>query len=65
MSVIANETKAKPYMTMEELAAYFGVCTKTIANWKRDGLLVYIQIRRVVRFNVAACEESLRENQVI
>jgi predicted site-specific integrase-resolvase len=65
MSAIANEAKTKPYMTMEELAEYFGVCTKTIANWKRDGLLVYIQIRRVVRFDVAACAESLRENQVI
>ena len=65
MSAIVNETKAKPCMTMEELAEYFGVCTKTIANWKRDGLLVYIQIRRVVRFDVAACKEALRENQLI
>jgi len=65
VSVIATETKPKHYMTIEELAEYFEVCTKTIANWKRDGLLVYIQVRRVVRFNVAACEESLRQNQLI
>lgn len=65
MSPIATKTKPKPYMTIEELAEYFGVCTKTIANWKRDGLLVYIQVRRVVRFNVGACEESLRQNQMI
>jgi predicted site-specific integrase-resolvase len=65
VSAIANETKTKPYMTIEELAEHFGVCTKTIANWKRDGLLDYIQVKRVVRFKVAACEESLRENQVI
>jgi hypothetical protein len=28
-------------------------------------LLIYIQVRRVVRFDAAACEESLRENQIL
>ena len=50
----SSGVKAKAYMTIEELAEHFHVDPRTIANWKRDGLLVYFQVRRVVRFDVAA-----------
>lgn len=61
----SNETQRKPYMTAEELAVYLGVCKKTVANWKQAGLLVFFQIRRVVRYDVTACVESLRNHQAL
>jgi hypothetical protein len=62
MQAIADETKVKRYMTIKELADYFSVCPKEIGEWKRAGLLVFIQVKRVVRFQVAACEQFLLEN---
>jgi excisionase family DNA binding protein len=65
MTPLDTKTPTKRFMTIKELAGYFGVSATTIADWKRDGLLIYIQVRRVVRFDAAACEESLRENQIL
>jgi len=50
---------AKRYVTAKELAQRYGVGLRTITLWKASGLLVYIQIRRVVRFDAAACDKSL------
>jgi phage terminase Nu1 subunit (DNA packaging protein) len=66
MSVSPEEPKStKPYMTTREIAAHFGVSIKTVKNWKRDGLLVYFQIGRVLRFDVAASAQALAEHQIL
>ena len=38
---------------------------RTITKWKDAGLLIFIQVRRVVRYDVGACDESLRNNSII
>jgi len=48
------------YATTEMLAHRYCVNEKTIDNWKRSGLLTYVQIGRVVRYNSCACDSSLR-----
>lgn len=62
MQAIADEPEVKRYMTIKELAEYFGVCPREIAEWKAAGLLPFIQVKRVVRFQVAACEKFLLAN---
>jgi hypothetical protein len=49
----------KQFVTAEELAKRYGVGLRTITNWKAAGLLVFLQVRRVVRFDVNACDKSL------
>jgi hypothetical protein len=44
------------------IADHYGVCRRTIDEWMRLGLLVFFKIKRVVRFDIAACDESLRQN---
>lgn len=41
-----------------ELAKRYAVGVRTIEKWMQAGLLVYIRVRRVVRFDVAACDKS-------
>jgi hypothetical protein len=50
---------------IEALAQRYGVCKRTITKWKDAGLLICIQVRRVVRYDVDACDESLRNNNII
>jgi hypothetical protein len=44
------------------IAAHYGVCRRTINAWMRLGLLVFFKIKRVLRFDIAACDECLRRN---
>lgn len=43
------------------LAERYGVSPRTITNWMNAGLLVFIKIRRVVRFDIPACDAALRQ----
>ncbi len=44
------------------LAERYGVSSRTISNWMSAGLLAFFKISRVVRFDVAACDASLRQH---
>lgn len=43
------------------LAGRYSVSPRTIQNWMQAGLLVYFKVKRVVRFDIRACDESLRQ----
>lgn len=47
------------------LAQRYGVSQRSITNWMSAGLLAFFKIRRVVRFDVAACDASLRQHGFI
>ncbi len=54
----------KPYQTIKEIAATFGVCRSTIYAWKKQGC-PYLNLtpgasRETCRFTVAGVEEWLR-----
>ena len=63
--MINNEDKDRRFVKIETLAQRYGVCKRTITKWKDAGLLICIQVRRVVRYDVDACDESLRNNNII
>ena len=44
------------------LAERYGVSPRTITNWMSAGLLAFFKVRRVVRFDVAACDAALRQH---
>ena len=44
------------------LAERYGVSPRTITNWMSAGLLAFYKIKRVVRFDVAACDAALRQH---
>lgn len=48
-------------MTKIALAKRYGVCESTIEKWMAARILVFLKVRRVVRFHVAACDQALRE----
>jgi hypothetical protein len=54
----------KKYATKVGLARHYGVCPRTINGWMRLGLLVFFRIKRVVRFDIAACDASLGEKGI-
>lgn len=51
----------KPFVTKEALAQRYGVCDRTIEKWMKGGILVFLKVRRVVRFHVQGCDEALRK----
>jgi hypothetical protein len=51
----------KPFVTKEALAQRYGVCDRTIEKWMKAGILVFLKVRRVVRFHVQGCDEALRK----
>ena len=44
------------------LAERYGVSPRTITNWMSAGLLAFFKIKHVVRFDVVACDDSLRQH---
>lgn len=52
----------KQYLKMNEMAKRYAVGKRTIQNWMNAGLLIYIRVRRVVRFDAEACDKVLREH---
>jgi hypothetical protein len=60
---IMETTKSdRKFTNKAGIAAHFGVCRRTINEWMRLGLLVFFKIKRVVRFDIVACDESIRQN---
>ncbi|MFO1500189.1 MAG: hypothetical protein U1G07_17670 [Verrucomicrobiota bacterium] len=50
------------YATIRGMADRYKVCEKTIRNWMEMGILIYFRVRRVIRFNITACDDSLRDH---
>lgn len=55
-----TDTK-KHWATKSWLAKHYDVSVRTITKWMRIGLLVGFKVGRVVRFDTAASDASLRE----
>ncbi len=51
----------KPFVTKEALARRYGVCDRTIEKWMKAGILIFLKVKRVVRFHVEGCDEALRK----
>jgi hypothetical protein len=48
------------FVTKKVLARHYSVSERTINTWNQAGLLVAIKIRRIIRFDVPACDAGLR-----
>ena len=61
-----NETETittdRRFADKTTLAERYGVSPRTITNWMSAGLLAFFKIKRVVRFDVAACDAALRQH---
>ncbi|MCX6922386.1 MAG: hypothetical protein NT154_04100 [Verrucomicrobia bacterium] len=55
------EVNNSKYAKKSWMAKRYDVSVRTIETWMRAGLLVFIRVRRVVRFDVQACDKSLLE----
>ena len=53
----------EPYKTLEEMAAHFGVCTETVARWRRAGMRA-LPIGLEYRYQVSVAETWLQERAV-
>lgn len=56
-----NASQTSKIVTIDDLAAHFGVSRSTVKNWyHRDGVICpCIAIGNVVRFDLAECEQRL------
>ena len=57
----SSSSEQNPFVTKIALAKRYGVCESTIEKWMAARILVFLKVRRVVRFHVAACDQALRE----
>ena len=57
---INTAANAPRFVTKKVLAQHYSVSERTINTWNQAGLLVGIKIRRVIRFDVPACDAGLR-----
>ena len=55
-------TNDRRFADKRTLAERYGVSPRTITNWMSAGLLAFFKIKRVVRFDVAACDAALRQH---
>ena len=51
----------RPFVTKKALALRYGVCERTIEQWMKAGILIFLKVRRVVRFHVEGCDDALRK----
>jgi hypothetical protein len=56
-----TENNTSKFARKRELAKRYGVGERTIERWMQARLLVFIRVRRVVRFDIAGCDQSLVE----
>ncbi len=56
-----NQTERR-FADKKTLAQRYAVSERTITNWRSAGLLVSIKIRRVLRFDIPACDAALRQH---
>jgi hypothetical protein len=59
--MIAPNNAERKFTTKAGLASRYDVGIRTIGEWQRLGLLAFFKIKRVVRFDVTACDENLRQ----
>jgi len=55
----------KNWLTKALLAKHYEVSLRTITKWMSVGLLVYLKVGRVVRFDLAACDASLKQYSIV
>jgi hypothetical protein len=61
-----NKTQTdRRFADKKTLAQRYSVSQRTITNWMSAGLLAFIKIRRVVRFDIPACDAALRQHGFI
>ena len=51
----------KSFVTKDALARRYGVCDRTIEKWMKARILIFLKVKRVVRFHVQGCDEALRK----
>ncbi len=52
------------FLTKSGLATKCSVSRRTVNTWMRDGIIPYLRIKNVVRFDPVAVEEALKHFQV-
>ena len=62
MQTTDNNPLDRRFADKTTLAQRYGVSPRTITNWMSAGLLAFFKIKRVVRFDVVACDASLRQH---
>jgi hypothetical protein len=65
METINPTQPERIFADAKALAERYGVSVRTIARWMSAGLLVGIKIRRVVRFDIPACDVALRQHGIV
>lgn len=49
------------FVTKDALARRYGVCGRTIEKWMKARILIFLKVKRVVRFHVQGCDDALRK----
>ena len=65
MNGIEITTADRRFADKRTLAERYGVSPRTISNWMSAGLLAFFKIKRVVRFDIPACDAALRQHGFI
>ena len=60
-----GDAKEQTWVPKTKLARRYGVSPRTIANWQALGLLVFFKVGRVVRFDIAGSDASLKERGLV
>jgi excisionase family DNA binding protein len=58
---VKKHMKHQEFTNTKELAELLRVSTRTISNWKSDGIIPHIKIRRSVRYHVPSVLEALKQ----
>ena len=48
----------------KELAEHYGISVRTVTNWKSAGVIPFIRVGRVFRFDLSEVEEALLKFKV-
>lgn len=49
------------WMTKVEIAQHFQIGVRTVTDWMRRGILPFVKVGHVVRFNKLDCEMALQK----
>jgi phage terminase Nu1 subunit (DNA packaging protein) len=63
MEKIEQPKTDRLFADKKNLAQRYDVSPRTISNWMNAGLLAYIKIRNIVRFDIPACDAALRQQE--
>jgi excisionase family DNA binding protein len=62
MNPVSASLPVSPFQSWVDkngLAKHFDVSPRTISNWQAAGLIPFVRVGHVVRFNVSQVEEAL------